>query len=394
MARPSSDRPRVLFVINSLAGGGAERVMLSLIAASEDLRDRYEIALALLDREPFAYAPPGWLTVHQLDGRFSLARSAARFVRLVARERPDVTLSFLTRSNMVAVLAAKLFGHRAIISERANTSGHFKPGASGAVAKRLIRMLYPRADAVIAVSRGIADDLRDRFGVDAAKLDVIANPVDGDAIRAAAAAPPAITSERPYLVAVSRLTKGKNVALLVDALARARTELDLLILGQGPERAAIEARAAELGVAARVRPCGFQENPYAIMRGARAYVSASNGEGFPNGLVEALALGLPAIATNCASGPSEILADLRREEVDRLTFAPFGVLVPPNDADGFARAVEAVTSKPGRHAALSAAGPKRAADYGTGRAKAAYWSVIDRALASRPRRRARTAAPA
>lgn len=359
--------------------------MLALIAASADLRDRYDIALALLDREPPAYAPPEWLTVHRLDGRSSLARSMANFVRLVARERPDVTLSFLTRSNMVSVLAAKLFGHRAIISERANTSGHFRPGASGAVAKRLIRALYPRADAVIAVSRGIADDLRDGFGVDAGRLSVIANPVDGDAIRAAAAMPPAIGSDRPYLVAVSRLTKGKNVTLLVDALGRAKTDLDLLVLGQGTERAAIEAQAAELGLASRVRLCGFQENPYAIMRGARAYVSASNGEGFPNGLVEALALGLPAIATNCASGPSEILADLRREQVDGLTFAPFGVLVPPDNADAFARGIEAVALEPERHAALSAAGLKRAAEYGTGRAKAAYWSVIDRALTSRPR---------
>lgn len=379
MTRTARTKPRVLFVLNSLAGGGAERVMTTLLAASADLTDRYDFSLALLDREPPGYRAPDWLTVHQLDGRFSLARSAGHFLRLVRRERPDVTLSFLTRSNLVSVLAAKLLRHKAIISERANTSSHFKPGVAGEIAKRLIRALYPRADAVIAVSQGVADDLRDNFGMAEAKLRVIANPVDGEAIRAAAGAAPAISSERPYLIAVSRLIAVRNLPLLVEALARARTDLDLLILGQGTERAAIEARAAELGVADRVRLCGFQENPYAIMARARAYVSGSNKEGFPNGLVEALALGLPAVVTNCASGPSEILADKRREELRELMVAPYGVLTPLGDADALARGIE-LAIEPELHARLAAAGPARAAEYGTERAKAAYWGEIERAL--------------
>lgn len=360
--------------------------MLALLAASPDMREPYDFSLALLDREPPAYSPPDWVAVHQLDGQFSLARSLSAFLRLARRERPDVTLSFLTRSNIVSVLAAKLLGHRAIISERANTSGHFAANASGALAKRLVRLLYPRADAVIAVSQGIADDLRENFGVAEDRLRVFANPVDGDALRAAAAEAPAIALDRPYLVTVSRLTRTKNVALAVEALARARTDLDLLILGQGPERAAIEARAAELGVADRVRFGGFQQNPHTLMRRSRAFVSPSNGEGFPNGLVEALALGLPAVATNCASGPSEILADKRREEIDDLTVAPFGVLIPPNDADALARGIELAT-EPGLHARLTADGPRRAAEYGTERAKAAYWGEIGRALrkSARPR---------
>jgi N-acetylgalactosamine-N,N'-diacetylbacillosaminyl-diphospho-undecaprenol 4-alpha-N-acetylgalactosaminyltransferase len=116
------------------------------------------------------------------------------------------------------------------------------------------------------------------------------------------------------------------------------------------------------------------------MRRAEFYVSASNGEGFPNSLVEALALGLPAIATNCASGPSEVLADLPREQIRGLTFGPYGILTDTNDADQLAAAMRAV----GEHSErLRKAGPRRAAEFGVERAKQRYWSVFAEVL-SRP----------
>ncbi|WP_419827848.1 glycosyltransferase [Sphingomonas sp.] len=375
----AGSRRRVLFVINSLAGGGAERVMTSLIAASEDRRDRFDMALALIDQEPRHYPVPDWLEVHQLDGRMSLPRSIGQVERLARRWKPDLSLSFLTRANIATTIASLLHRHPGIISERANTTGHFKPGPSGRVAKGLIRATYPRAARVVAPSAGIAEDLADAFGVAERRIVTIANPVDAARIRALAREPATPPVAGRYAVAVARLAPSKNVGLLVDALAASGSDLSLVILGQGPERARIEARVAGHGLSDRVVMPGFVANPYPIVAGAACYLSASNGEGFPNGLVEALALGVPAAMANCASGPSEILADMRRQDVPGLHEGRYGILVPPNDVDAMARAI-AMVSEPARAETLAAAGPSRADEYSVKAATDRYWQVIEAAL--------------
>ncbi|WP_052134764.1 glycosyltransferase [Sphingomonas sp. 37zxx] len=375
-------KPRILFILNSLAGGGAERVVLSLLDLSADLRDRYDFSLALLDRETPDYSPPTWLTVHQLDAQFGLAQSVKQLRALVAQVQPDATFAFLVRSNLASIIVARLAGHKAIISERANTSGHFPTDLKGRLSRLMVRLLYPRADHIVSVSAGIADDLVQNFGVSADRITTIPNPVRADAIRASGAQDPAWTSERPYAVAVSRLAPNKNVALVLDGLARADTNVALAVMGQGPERERLEVQAAALGIADRVHFLGFQSNPYAIMARAAFYVSGSNAEGFPNGLVEALALGIPVLSTNCPSGPSEILADSAREAISGLTIAPYGILTPPNDADSMARGMEAAL-EPGLSAELVAAGPKRAAEYAPLRVRDAYWGIVEKVLAKK-----------
>ncbi|WP_347302943.1 glycosyltransferase [Croceibacterium sp. TMG7-5b_MA50] len=370
-------KPRVLFVINSLAGGGAERVLLTLLEGSEGLRDRVDFSLALLDDEPRAYSPPGWLTVHQLDVRRSLLRSILQLRRLVRQQKPDLIVSFLTRSNLASTVVARGSGLPNVISERANTSGHFKPTLAGNLSRRLVAALYPRASRVIAVSRGIADDLVRNFGVRRDRMDVIANPLPADRVQHLARQESGLSVPRPFCVAVSRLTPGKNVRMVVDAFARSGLPGSLVIFGEGPERAAIEAAIEQHGLAGRVLLPGFASNPFSTMRHADFYVSASNGEGFPNSLVEALALGLPAIATNCASGPSEILADLSREEVHGLTIAPYGILTDTNAVDQLADAMQAISGEAER---LRAAGPVRAAEYSVERACTRYWETIAHAL--------------
>jgi N-acetylgalactosamine-N,N'-diacetylbacillosaminyl-diphospho-undecaprenol 4-alpha-N-acetylgalactosaminyltransferase len=373
--RSAARRPRILFVINSLAGGGAERVMLKLIESSRARLDGAEFALALLDDEPRAYAPPDWLTVHQLDGRFKLGRSVRELAGVIRTFRPDVTLSFLTRSNMATVILSHRYGFSSVISERANTSGHFKPGLSGRVAKALIRLLYPRASHVVAPSQGIADDLAEAFGVSRTRLSVIANPIDAPRIRELAQAPVEPPFPGRYAVVVSRLTAHKNVELVIEALARAPSDLSLAVLGQGPELARLEALTEALGLRERVRFLGFVANPYAMMQSADFYVSASNGEGFPNGLVEALALGLPVVATNCPSGPSEILADAPREAINGVHEGAYGVLVPQNDVASMVDAFERI-QRPAVSARYRAAAPGRADAYGVDAARDAFWRVM------------------
>jgi glycosyltransferase involved in cell wall biosynthesis len=366
-------------LINSLAGGGAERVMCTLLRHSTSERDEFDVTLALLDDEPAANAAPDWVTVRQLDGRKQFVRSVRAAGALLDEIKPDVTVSFLTRSNMANVLNARW---PAVISERANTTAHFPAGPRGMGQRAMVRWIYPRASRVIAVSEGVADDLRDNYGVRADRLITIPNPVDVDALRASAALPAQIPIDGPYVLAAGRFVRSKNFDMLIRAFAKADDPRTLVIMGEGPERDALLQTAAAFGVADRVLMPGFVKNPYPLMRAADVFLLSSNSEGFPNALVEAMAVGAPVVATNCASGPSEILAEASRASITGLTYAPYGVVVPPNDADAMATALVAMRD-PARRAAYAEKAAARALAFGANTAKDRYWAVIRDALAAR-----------
>jgi N-acetylgalactosamine-N,N'-diacetylbacillosaminyl-diphospho-undecaprenol 4-alpha-N-acetylgalactosaminyltransferase len=129
---------------------------------------------------------------------------------------------------------------------------------------------------------------------------------------------------------------------------------------------------------------GFVDNPYALLARAELFAMPSNAEGFPNGLVEAMACGLPVVATNCASGPSEILADMAREAVAGPMDVDAGALVPTDDSERFAAALRAVHAEP-RRTAAGAAARQRSLAYGVEQAAENYWARIERALEHRSR---------
>ena len=350
--------------------------MSTLLRASQgELRD-HRISLLLLDREPAAYDVPHWVEVEQLDCRHSLVRSLWSVWRAVRRIHPTLTVSFLTRANVANIVACSLLGIPALISERVNTSSHLARGAAGAIARFLVKATYPKARAVIAVSQGVADDLHNAFAVPKDKMTVIANPIDLDAIRAQAGAEPTAGADAPYVVTMGRLVPNKNFGLLIEAFARAGIESNLVILGDGPERAALADRIEAAGLGDRVRLAGFSANPFPVLRRAAFFVSPSNAEGFPNSLLEAMCIGLPVISTNCPSGPSEVLAELPRDRVEPgVCFARYGILVPPDNPDAMAAALRAMMD-PQRRRIYASRAPERAAHFGVARAKDAYWSVI------------------
>lgn len=368
-------KPRIVFLINSLAGGGAERIMTRLLASSAAYAQSYDLHLVLLDDEPDAYSLPDWLTVHRLNANTSFAKSLAAGLRCLHRLQPAVCLSFLTRSNLVNVAAAALLGHPAIISERVNPSSHHRRTMSGTTARLLTRTLYPRARHIICPSSGVATDLIQHFGVSAAKTTVIANPVDAEALAHASAQPAALPTPRPYIVAMGRLVATKNFALLLHAFAASTTTLDLVIIGDGPLRAALTQQAQQFGLGQRVHFTGFLPNPFPTIRNARAYVLPSSAEGFPNGLVEAMALGVPVIATNCRSGPSEILDDQPTLEIAEIHRARYGLLVPVNDATSMAKALSLIASDEA-HALYAKRAAEGAARYALQPAVDAYWRVL------------------
>ena len=380
------EKPSIVFLINSIAGGGAERVMMRLIDYSRDRLSAFDFHLVLLDVEEEAYAIPDWVRVHRLDCRGKTVTSLVRLWSLLRELKPRLVMSFLTRANIATVLVSKTLGFRSLISERSNTSAHHEHGLVGLVSRFIIRQTYSRADAVIAVSRGIADDLIDNFRVKPDRMHVIANPIDAKAIKALADQAPADLPERPYIVAMGRFVRGKNFTLLLQAFAESRlTDFDLVILGQGPLEQELKALAADLGLSGRVRFPGFQSNPFPLISHGYAYVLPSNDEGFPNGLVEAMVTGIPVISTDCRSGPAEILDDRREGETKGLHMGKYGLLVPTEDKAALIDALHQVI-KPGERTRLGKAAAEGGARYGLEVAVARYWDVVGQTLGPRGNR--------
>jgi N-acetylgalactosamine-N,N'-diacetylbacillosaminyl-diphospho-undecaprenol 4-alpha-N-acetylgalactosaminyltransferase len=368
-------RPRIAFVINSLAGGGAERVFCRVI---EGLRERLRACdseIILLDEEIQAYPPPDFLSTRTLDSKRAMTASVSRLARELRRFQPDVAVSFLNRANCANIIAARICGHRTLISERVATSDHFGAGPGALLKRTVTRELYRRADALVAVSEGVKRGLVQSCGVPPARIEVIPNPVDVPQIRRLGAETPATPLPERYIVSANRLVPNKNVALQIEALHRSGLDHHLLILGDGPERCALAARAQALGLADRVRFLGFVANPFAIVARAQMYISTSNAEGFPNALAEAMALGVPCLSTNCASGPAEILADDPDLEIDTWRPAEFGVLTPVNDADACADALRFLSNQRRRYGERAAT---RVGVYAPERVTARYWQAIVR----------------
>ena len=373
---------RILFIINSLEGGGAERVMCLVAAAIAEAEKHWRVALVTLDQACDNYALSERVTRIRLNAGGSLLWSMIALRRLLRLERPDIMVSFLTRSNCAAIACSRLVGIPCVVSERVHTTSHLSSHRGRRLKKALIRCLYPYADRVIAVSEGIRDDLVSHYGVAATRVVTIHNPVDAERIRRAALTAPSVDLPHDFIVAVGRLVPNKNFSMLLRAYAAANVGSSLVILGEGAERSRLEALASELGVSDKVHLSGFAANPHAILARAQFYVSPSNAEGFPNAMIEAMCIGLPVVSTDCESGPSEILqGGAGAPKVTELTKAKFGILVPPDNERAMSAALQTM-SEPRNHGHFAALARKRAHDFSLDRSLTEYRAVIDTSLFS------------
>lgn len=338
-------RQRIAFIINSLDGGGAERVLSIILTHLAEHFLRSDVYLILLDQSVDRYPVPEYVKRVQLDCRGSMLRSIIALRHALKDINPDTALSFLSRANCANILAARSLNYRCIISERVNTSRHFGNDLRGRINKLITRVLYPMADHVLAVSKGVAADLQQHYGVPSDRIDIIYNPYDLERIAQLASQTPEIQIEGRYLVSVGRLVPNKNFPLLIRAYHQANPAEKLVILGEGPEHKNLQQLIDELQLQDRVILAGFIKNPFAIMKHAECAVFSSLAEGFPNALAEAMALSLPVIATDCDSGPAEILHDVIHVHPDEPFRADYGILIPVNDLHATVRALSWVTDQ-------------------------------------------------
>lgn len=282
-------------------------------------------------------------------GASNVARAAAPFAEWLRATRPDAVLATLVAPNLLAVAASRLVPRRPrVVVREANTltaALRFRPASFRAASSIAVRLGYPRADAIVAVSSGAADDLAKFLGVARDRIVTIPNPASTPSSRAQEEEPVAHpwlagapgAREIPVVIAAGRLVRKKGFDVLLDAFARLRQtrEARLVILGDGIERHALESRIATLGIGESVVLTGFVENPLAWFARADLFVLSSFAEGMPNALLQAMAAGCPVVATDCPSGPREILEDGR-----------WGELVPPGDASEIANAIDRALAKP------------------------------------------------
>lgn len=350
-----------VYIINSLEGGGAERVFADLITMlSHEEGKRRNLQVILLDKKHEAYSLPAGVMVHRIGHRDGLAGPAVQFfalLKLLRRLNPELIVSFLTRANILAVLAAKWIGCSVIISERSNTSGRLA-NRFVRLKRGLVSAVYRKADCVIAVSKGVADCLISEFGVSQSKVVVLNNPVDLERINNQALSPADLSSESK-IVAMGRLVKSKGFDDLIRAYANSGLSCGLVIMGEGPERARLARLVSELGLVNQVEFSGFVSNPYKEIKQAGLFVLCSHLEGFPNALVEAMALQKAVIATDCADGPREILCLNSTIPVGEFRQADFGLMVNVGDHQALAKALVHLSADASLRSELASKGRHR-----------------------------------
>lgn len=328
---------RVTLFIPSLNGGGAERVMVSLANGLAAKGLNVDLVLA---REAGVYLSDVSREVRIVD--LGVRRTLEAFwplARYLRNERPACLVSAMNYVNVIASWASRIAGvpTRLILTEHANLGQLLSDSSRGMAwcLPRLMRPAYARADAIIAVSDGVASDLAKILRCDPKRIHTRHNPIDTGALAIKASEPldhPWFAhGEPPVVIAAGRLSPEKDFPTLIQAFSmlHARRPARLVILGEGAQRQPLESLIGDLDCRDDILLAGFQANPYKWMSRAGVFVLSSRWEGFGNVLVEAMACGTPVVSTACPSGPEEILGQGR-----------WGRLVAVGDATALANAIE------------------------------------------------------
>jgi len=324
--------PSIVLLIASLQGGGAEKVMASL--ANSYLARGVRVTLVSLD-DPET-KPDDYILgkqVHRISlsvpfsssifSKFLMrAKQYWRIRRLLRAEQPDVLLSFMTPTNLLAIAATQALKIRCIVSERTNPAY----SSYGRIYDLLRFLLYRKATSVVVQTPQIAQWFQTNVACEISIVpNFVANKMNVSHVQ-----------KVKHICAVGRLDRVKGFDLLISAFAKLADDFpdwSLLILGEGPERNVLEKEIDDLSLQQRVQLCGFIKQPIEIMQSASIVVQPSRFEGFPNALLEAMACGCPAIATHEAGDM------LIKDGVN-------GLLIPADDVDALFKALKRLIENP------------------------------------------------
>lgn len=395
---------RIGLLISTMNSGGAERVVSHL---SHILSEKYDVRVILFEDTHMEYECGG--TLHNLNvpakGNSPLVklgllrRRVAALKRLIREEKLACVVSFLDSPNFVNLLA-RVKGCRKVISIRNYSGLENRQNLILRLTDFAMKRLYRKADCVVTVSKLIEQDFRAHYNVPAERITTIYNPYNFDDIKEKGNVP-LTDAEKAFFdghfvfANVGRIMYQKGAWHLVKAFSKVHEkhpEARLVIVGEDKSNSNLEALIGALGLTDSVLLTGRTRNPYQYMKNAECYVLSSLFEGFPNAMVEAMACGCPTVATDCKSGPREILfeePDLARE-ITEVTRADYGILVPDletevcwepsvfTEGEGkLADAMLSVMENNEERARLSAEAEKRSHAFDFDACRTAYSDVIE-----------------
>jgi glycosyltransferase involved in cell wall biosynthesis len=409
---------RLLFVIDSLVGGGAERIMNYLVNKLD--KDRFKISLCLslgsridyeIPKETKLYLPQGtpflntiallliqllirpaallynifklpfiknfnnsYRELRRYLGDFFTASSelysiidiftaSSELYSIIEKEKPDLIISFLPNSNIIALFTKSLFKVNVPIccSDHNTLSKEIESLPYPFLRSIISKFLYKKADLHIAVSEGAKQDLNFQFKISAKKIVTIYNGVDIDFIKTQSQEPIDSDVKKIFsddnafkIINIGRLTTQKGHEYLLRAFKKVKSQINcrLFILGKGEKQEFLKSLSMSLGIDDYVHFLGWHKNPFKFIACCDLFVLSSIWEGFPVVLIEAMSLNLPVISTNCPSGPSEILDN-----------GKYGILVHPKAEDELADAIIQVLSNKDLRIKLSQMSTARASDF-------------------------------
>jgi glycosyltransferase involved in cell wall biosynthesis len=370
---------RILFVLHNLGRGGAERVVLTTIKCLRDSQIEPSLFLvrksgALLNEVP-RDIHLAWGVPEGVPARFR-PRTVCRLLQQEA-SRCDAVVAGLE-------LAATYWTYAALRSSAIPMIGwvhtsfadYVRLGSASRVNFPVSHFVYRRFKHIVCPSSGAAESLTHRLKVAADVVRIIHNSLDLQDVRAKAGADrprydATSLKGRPLIVAAGRMTADKGFDVLLQAFAQLLAtglKAHLLLLGDGPQRSRLSSLSAEFGISDSVEMPGHCSNPYPDIKAANVFVSASRCEGFSMVLAEAMALGVPIVATDCPSGPREVLDHGR-----------CAVMVPNEDASALAAGIARLLGDSKLSAQLVKAGLQRVEAFSTDRIVPQWSSLLSAA---------------
>ncbi len=365
-------KQKIAILINTLAGGGAERTVTHLLW---NLRDDYEVHLVLFS-DVIEYDLPKDQIINLLDKESPTKNSGAnilkipklsgRLVKYCNENNIDLVLSFLHRPNFVACHAKKRgLAAKVLISERIYTPLWYRAAElRGKIGNFLISRLYPYADAILPNSEGTRNALRDNYGI-RGEYVVVKNLISIDDVNKLRTEDVDDFDFGAFtFVCVAGFREQKNHRALINAFADIEDKsVRLLLIGKGALLDKAREQVTSLDLQDRVTFLGHRDNPFKYISRAGCFVLASDFEGFPNVLIEALACGTPIISTDCLTGPRELLAPEPGVLTPAGEFGRYGVLVPVGDTGALTAAMTEMAGNESLRERYKTDSPGRAAEY-------------------------------
>lgn len=356
-----TSKNKLLFVIPSLCGGGAERVALHIINHLD--KDKYNIRLVIferiLDYKKDLFSPVRIICLDK-KSRWDFFKLILKLRRVIKDFKPDTIISLLHYTNIIAVLSCLWLVNkpRVIVCEHSYHRKYLPLTRVRRLRKLLMKFTYGKTDMIIAISERMRESMIVDFNLNSDKIIVIYNPIPLEIIRN-------LANEEiqndffngksgQIIITVGRLTQLKRFDRLIKAFALLRQEKEvyLLILGQGELLNELKDLSRKLTVNEYIRFIGFKDNPFTWISKSDLFILSSDFEGFPMVILEAMACGTPVISTDCPSGPGEIITNGKN-----------GILVPPADEEALAEAMLTLLKNENLRKKFSQEGRRRAEDF-------------------------------